>query len=194
MKRLFVSSMMLLAVVGWPLRSLAHGVVIETTPIDAFQIQALYDSGEPMAQAQITVYAPDNPEVPWLQAIANDDGYFLFTPDPSLPGDWDVQIRQAGHGEFLRIAVNHDGRSQQTEPSSQPFGHALGTPVQKWITIAAVVWGFIGTALFFSQRGAFSQRDALSQQPSFPQDQIPPQMKRHETETTMHSPDSTLNK
>lgn len=125
--------------------SLAHGVMLESTIIPAFRVQARYDSGEPMANAQVNVYAPNDPQAVWLQTLTDDQGYFLFTPDPSLEGTWDVQVRLAGHGEFLSLNVEEDGSVQQLSQGGN-------STTQKWTTIAAVVWGFVGTALFFARK------------------------------------------
>ena len=152
----------LLLIWGWPLRSLAHGIVIESTPVQSVQLRATYESGEPMAEAQVTVYAPTDPETPWLQAIADEDGYFLFTPDPAIPGEWDVQIRQAGHGELVRVDVSEDGTMSELARSSNRFSGVSGSPIQKWITIVAVVWGLIGTSLFFARKSAVHQTNDVS--------------------------------
>ena len=144
--RSFVLSLLVLFTsIGWPLRTLAHGVLIDAKPIPSFQIQVRYESGEPMANAQINVYAPTNPQNVWLQTLTDENGYFLFTPDPNVSGIWDIQARLAGHGELLQLEVKEDGAIHQIDPSR-------GNPVQKWLMIAAVVWGFVGTALFFSNR------------------------------------------
>ncbi|MEM9213605.1 MAG: carboxypeptidase-like regulatory domain-containing protein [Cyanobacteria bacterium P01_F01_bin.150] len=146
MKLQFVLSLLILVTgINWSSRTLAHGVLMEATPIPSFQVQVTYESGEPMANAQINVYAPTDPQNVWLQTLTNENGYFLFTPDPNIPGTWDIQARLAGHGELLRINVQEDGAIRQLSRSDN-------TPLQKWLTIAAVVWGFVGTALFFSRR------------------------------------------
>ncbi|MEB3230942.1 MAG: carboxypeptidase-like regulatory domain-containing protein [Leptolyngbyaceae bacterium] len=140
------------AVMGSPIPVLAHGVQIESEPIQSLQMRALFESGDPMANAQVTIYSPADLQTPWQQLSTDENGYFVFTPDPAIPGNWEVQVRQAGHGDLVRVAVDDNS-------SGLPLAYAGGTPysggqspVQKWGTIAAAVWGFVGTALFFSQR------------------------------------------
>jgi nickel transport protein len=112
----------------------------------AVEIQATYDTGEPMASGQVTVYAPDSPATPWLTGVCDDEGRFAFTPDPDKPGTWDVQVRQAGHGDIVHIEI---GAGAATSG-----GSGLTTP-QILLMAACVAWGCIGTALFFSRkRGA----------------------------------------
>ena len=108
--------------------------------IQTIEIEASYDSGEPMANAQITVYGPDDPVKPWLQGTADPRGRFIFTPD--AVGSWEVKVRKAGHGEIVRISIGDRG---QKSPLSTV------NPLQKLAITAAVIWGFVGTALFFSR-------------------------------------------
>ncbi len=123
----------------------AHGVKIEYTIGMSVEIVAAYDTGEPMAGGQVTVYAPDEPSTPWLTGICDEGGRFVFTPDPAKPGTWDVQVRQAGHGDMVHIPIGDNVAVS---------GSTGYTPLQIVLMGACVVWGFIGTALFFSRRRA----------------------------------------
>jgi nickel transport protein len=125
--------------------ALAHGARIDYTVNMAIEIVAAYDSGEPMAEAQVTIYAPDDLETPWLTGTTDDEGRFIFTPDSAIPGTWDVQVRQAGHGDIVHIPVGEG----VTSAGSTGF-----TTVQIILMSACVVWGFVGTALYFSRRKA----------------------------------------
>ena len=161
---------------------LAHGVTIEYQPTESIQVQAEYDSGEPMKEAQVMVYSPENLSEPWTQGTTDEQGQYVFVPDPSQPGNWEVTVRQAGHGDIVVIPVGEDDGAvadgdasgadgdapgadgdapgadgeavaeptseTQSEPASQT---AQLSPVQQGITIGAVIWGFIGTALFFAR-------------------------------------------
>ena len=123
----------------------AHGAKIEYTINVAVEIRAAYDTGEPMAGGQVTVYAPDDPSTPWLTGVCDEEGRFAFTPDPSRPGTWDVQVRQSGHGDMVHIPI---GEGVAMTGST---GYA---PLQIALMGACVVWGFVGTALFFLRRRA----------------------------------------
>ncbi len=133
----------------------AHGIDAGYRTIDdvsAVTIQAAYDTGEPMAGAQVTVYAPDNPAEPWLQGQCDPNGRFAFVPDRSQPGTWDVRVRQAGHGTFLHVPVASDDTPEAPEalsPKNSGF-----TPAQIGLMSACVIWGFVGTALFVVRRRA----------------------------------------
>lgn len=124
----------------------AHGSNIVYTIDVTVNLQSMYDTGEPMAGGQVVVYAPDDPSTPWLTGTCDEEGRFSFTPDPSKPGTWDVQVRQAGHGDMVHIVIGKEGATTQ--------GSSGFNPLQIVLMGACVVWGFVGTALFFSRRSA----------------------------------------
>jgi nickel transport protein len=127
---------------AWPAIALAHGAHIQSRSTDAIEIQASYDSGDPMAEAQVQVFAPDDPQTPVFTGMTDGAGRFVFVPDQ--PGDWEVSVRQAGHGDIAVIPVAADGAI------AAGYTDAAGlTPVQRWVMAGAVIWGFVGTALFF---------------------------------------------
>lgn len=144
-----------LAVVMLTALASAHGIDAGYQTVDdvaVVAVQAAYDTGEPMAGAQVTVYAPDNPAEPWLQGQCDADGRFAFVPDRSRPGTWDVRVRQAGHGTFLHVPVEADDTTGAAEAlSSRSSGF---TPAQIGLMSACVLWGFVGTALYFVRRRA----------------------------------------
>jgi nickel transport protein len=147
---------------------LAHGAAIDYTVGQAISISAAYDSGTPMADAQVAVFTPSDPSTPWMTGTTDAEGRFTFMPDPSIPGNWEVQVRQAGHGDIISIPIGESATAES--PSGTPTGTTTETArstaespattgstgslstVQRWIMIACVIWGFIGTALFFSRR------------------------------------------
>jgi nickel transport protein len=129
-----------------PAQALAHGVNIEYSSDVEIVIVAKYDTGTPMAGAQVAVYAPDDPTTPWLTGVCDDEGVFSFTPDTSKPGIWDVQVRLAGHGGIIHIPVG--------EGAAVSGGLGGYSWLQIAIMAACVFWGSIGTALYFRRRRA----------------------------------------
>ena len=145
---------------GWALPAIAHGVTVAHRQVSTVEINAQFETGEPMANAQVLVYAPDNPTEPWQQGTTNDQGKFSFTPDTAQPGNWEVMVRQAGHGVATTIPVeapstensaSDPGTEAEAEPNSLISPSTGLSPVQQGITIGSVIWGFIGTALFFAR-------------------------------------------
>ena len=133
-----------LALLMLPTGAYAHGARVEYIGSTAIEIVAKYDNGEPMGGAQVVVYAPDDPSTPWLTGTCDSEGSFTFTPDSSKPGTWDVQVRQAGHGDMVHISVE-DGMVG----SSGAGGYSV---TQIVLMSVCVIWGIIGTALYLSRR------------------------------------------
>jgi len=125
---------------GWAPSALAHGAHL-THRAAGIEVTATYDGGQPMVGAQVQVYAPDDPSTPWAVGTTDDEGRYWFTPDAEQPGNWEVMVRQAGHGDVLAIPVG------QTE--IVPVASA--SPLQRGVAAGAVVWGCVGTALFFAR-------------------------------------------
>jgi nickel transport protein len=121
----------------------AHGAKIEYRLLQTVEITALYDTGEPIQGGQVTVYAPSDPATPYLTGTTDEQGRFSFTPDPEILGTWDVQVRQAGHGDIVHIPL---GDRQATR------GGTGFTTLQIVVMGACVLWGLSGTALYFSKR------------------------------------------
>ena len=142
----------LLSLVTLPIKTLAHGANIDYHQTPAIKIQAKYDDGTPMANAQVVIYAPSDRATPWLKGTTDDAGNFAFVPDttPQNIGDWDVKVRQAGHGDITSIPVTaaKTATGSQTQLLSAGVGYS---PSQKLIMALATGWGFIGTALFFAR-------------------------------------------
>lgn len=135
--------MLLMILAGSPDIALAHGVRVTYETTNLIHIKAAYDTGEPFKAGQVSVFAPDNPSVPWVTGKTDEKGSYSFTPDPAKPGNWDVRVRSAGHGEIIHIPVG------TTQTSVGDNGY---TTIQIITMLACVTWGFIGTALFFSRR------------------------------------------
>lgn len=137
---------------------LAHGTKIEYSSATAITIRATYDDGTPMKQAQAVVYAPDNPSIPWAKGITDDQGEFTFIPNREMSGNWDIKVRQSGHGSIVSIPLQNRLIASQEKPEVTKLQLSSTqndlTPLQKIMVAAASIWGFIGTALFFSRKPA----------------------------------------
>ena len=101
-----------------------------------------------MALAHVVVYRPENPEEPWTTGQTNETGEFVFSPD--APGNWDVVIRQAGHGTSVSVPVETTTQAQ-AQPTAVASSEPSTSPLQRWASAGAALWGLVGTALFFSR-------------------------------------------
>jgi nickel transport protein len=138
---LLVLSLVLVLATATP--ALAHGTKFEYQARVSYEILATYDDGTPMSKAQVTVYAPNEPSKLWTTGTCDENGRYVLTPDTSITGEWTVQIRKAGHGGMLNIPV---GENNQATTGSTGY-----TPVQLAIMIIAVLWGLLGTGLYFKR-------------------------------------------
>jgi nickel transport protein len=123
--------------------AVAHGAFVDVTEIQAVAIGARYDTDEPMAGAQVSVFAPDDQAQPWHVGQTDAAGRFVFVPDDRA-GRWAIQVRQAGHGAMGYVEV--DTAAGVTPTIAAPAGL---DPMQRVLMVASVVWGCIGTALYF---------------------------------------------
>jgi nickel transport protein len=142
-----------LPLLGWSAPVLAHGTDIESKKVEAVQVEARYEGGQPMREAQVTVYSPENPAEPWQQGITNQQGTYTFVPDPQQAGSWEVKVRQGGHGDIITVQVGEE--TSPTQKSALAFSwlekDGESTTTQKVLLGVAGVWGFFGTALFFAR-------------------------------------------
>ena len=122
-----------------------HGAQVTwTMEGDSVHISAFFDDGQPMSSAQVSVFTASAPTVPYLTGLTDANGSYLFFPDVSESTDWDVQVRKAGHGDIIHFSL----ADQSAIENSQ-----RGLSVMQIVLMSAcVVWGFIGTALFFSSK------------------------------------------
>ena len=137
----------------------AHGVALDYTVDDAsgaITVRAAFDTGEPLGEAQVAVFAPNDLVTPWLTGAADADGAFAFTPDYTIEGVWDVQVRKAGHGGLLHLTLDASMAatgSALTAGAAPPAAPGNGfTPAQVVIMSASIIWGCVGTALYFAGR------------------------------------------
>lgn len=146
---------------------LAHNTQVIYEKTEAIQITAVHDTGEPLTQAQVVIYAPEDPTTPWLKGETDDEGRFTFIPDSNQSGNWDVKVRKAGHGDIVSIPIgntssndmtvesppieNGDSTTRISSPGETKTAQAEYTSLQKLVMAASGVWGLIGTALFFSR-------------------------------------------
>ncbi|MEC4985688.1 MAG: carboxypeptidase-like regulatory domain-containing protein [Oscillatoria sp. PMC 1068.18] len=150
----YLIPLLYLPILSWSTKALSHGANIQYRQTEALQIKALYDDGKPMANAQVTVYSPDDPATPWLTGTTNNEGEFTFAPDLEKVGNWEVKVRQAGHGDITTIPVGESTLTNQSEEQFSLTQNGNYTPLQKAVMAVVGLWGFIGTALFFSRKKA----------------------------------------
>jgi nickel transport protein len=122
----------------------AHGVEYEFIQNNVM-IKAWFSGGKPFYPATFDLYSPDNYEKVYLSGETDNKGIFSFKPDK--PGKWIVMLRdKTGHGTRINLDVNEN----LSLDKDNPIGSI--NLYQKLIMVVCVIWGFIGTALFFIGR------------------------------------------
>ena len=132
--------LLLIAILTLVSTTFAHGAKINYQIESIVHIKATYDSGEPMAEAQVAIFSPNDKKNPWLVDITDQDGIFSFSPDSSMTGEWDVQVRQSGHGDLIHINLG--------EMQSAKEGFSI---IQIILMSLCIIWGLIGTGLYFKK-------------------------------------------
>lgn len=98
-----------LTVLALPTSALGHSVETNYVFNDQLELQSLFSTGEPLQGATVQVFSPENPEQPWLEGKTDAEGRFAFEPDTQIPGNWEVMIRDQGHGDILTVPVDEQG-------------------------------------------------------------------------------------
>lgn len=123
----------------------SHAAFVDVAQVDAISVVARYDTGEPMAGAQVSVFAPDNPAQPWSVGQTDAGGRYVFVPGDQA-GQWAVQVRQAGHGAMGYLEVGTNAKISLIAAPATGAGLSL---LQRLLIVACVGWGCVGTALYF---------------------------------------------
>ncbi len=130
----------------------SHGTGYRVIEINrSVRIQALFDSGEPMSNAEVLVFSPGASK-PVDTLRSDSSGIFVFSPDniDTVSGKWVLQVRdKGGHGLRINYDVPDEGSLTAGISSADS---SIPNPLRMWICAACVVWGFIGTALYFKRR------------------------------------------
>jgi nickel transport protein len=142
-----------------PSVGMAHGsnvaatVTRQVTVDVTVAVEANYHSGRPMAGALVTVLAPGSPDEPWMMGECDAEGRFEFAPPVDRPGTWEVLVYSQGHGGRVSVEIADEGQEPgKAVVTAESSSTAHLTLLQKFVMGACVIWGLLGTALFFSRR------------------------------------------
>jgi nickel transport protein len=111
MKRLIVALVLCLALFGFPTQALAHQVETFYFMKDQLEFQSTFSNGEPFVGATVEIYAPNNPDEPWMTTTTDEEGRFAFLPDESIPGEWEISIEdeEQTHADYWTVPVGSQG-------------------------------------------------------------------------------------
>lgn len=154
MKIFFAIGLSVLLWVGLPGIAQAHVMQTDYSLLSQskeFQLQATMSTGEAGNDAIVKVYAPNNPDKPWMEGKTDQDGKFAFKPDSSIPGDWTVRIGEGDHGDILTVPVSQQG--VDLDKVSDLDGIRKDSGNKQWAVLGfAAIAGFIGSRFFSSRK------------------------------------------
>lgn len=122
MKRRLALPIALLAIASTAAPAAAHMIETDFNLFDQeLEFTSIFSSGEPVEDAQVLIYAPNNPDEPWGELTTDETGSFSFVPDASIPGNWEVRIeKDLGHLDIWTVPVNTVGIDYQNISSVEP--------------------------------------------------------------------------
>ena len=165
MNKLRLATGLLLLAFAMPTKVLAHA--IETNYLlllSKLEFRSTYSTGEPVQGAEVKVFAPNDMSQPWKTIMTNEEGRFAFAPDPSIPGNWEVEIKQEGHEDYWTVPVGVNGIEEDniSQEYQQDLHFAgLGKVGScKLLTLAGIgAAGAAGGLWFFRKRALDRQGD-----------------------------------
>ena len=139
---LFVSVLMVCMGIG---TVFGHGSKYEILSGGVIGIRAAFDTGVPMADADVLIFAP-NETVVTMKSRTDSRGVVCFAPDRA--GAWVLQVRaEGGHGMRINLEVDENSLA-----AASAAGFSSLSDLQKIFLAVCVCWGFVGTGLYFSGR------------------------------------------
>ncbi|HIK56494.1 MAG TPA: hypothetical protein IGS37_15205 [Synechococcales cyanobacterium M55_K2018_004] len=150
MKAILLVVLVLFTVLGFPTAALAHSVETNFSLTDKAQLelQVQFSTGEPFQMAPVQIYAPEQPNTPWMIGATDDQGKFAFQPDNKLTGDWKIRIGELNHADILRVPVTSQGVAIDQISEARPHR-------SQWIVLGFVASSALGTRFLFARRQRF---------------------------------------
>ena len=140
----FAVSLILSAAVLLPSFLHAHGAHHEVIKNGAIGVKISLHSGAPWRDARVKIFAPGETAT-HFETVSDPRGMITFFPHK--PGTWILQVRgKDGHAMRINLKVDDKMIPVVTPPEG------VFTGGQKALMALAIVWGLIGTALFFNRR------------------------------------------
>lgn len=143
MQKKLLVPLALLSLLAIPAQAIAHSVETNYLKInEMLELETVFSTGEPLKSANVKVYAPGKPDQPWLEGTTDENGKFAFEPDKSIPGEWEVFIKERGHADILTIPVTKQGVDVDQISEAQPVHmHYVAGPLALFgVVIGGGIW------------------------------------------------------
>jgi len=124
----------------------AHGTKF-TMSVDGYNIHAMFEDGTPIKNGKVLIFKPGEVK-PYKKIKTDENGFFNFIVKGKQKGLWIMQILDdTGHGLRINLPIDSNGFLSGSKKIE------MGTSyIQKILMALAIVWGFVGTALYFKRR------------------------------------------
>ncbi len=124
----------------------AHGSKYELIKT-GIGIKALYHDDSPMSDSDVEVFSPVDNQKKDSTGNTDEYGRFYFFPDKT--GKWRIKVSDGmGHAVEALLDVK-EGMVLEDKPGNSHGGFSTE---QLIIMVLCVVWGFIGTGLYFKRK------------------------------------------
>ncbi len=135
--------------ISLPFSLMSHGVDLLVVS-GGVGVEALYDSGEPISDADVEIYSPGDSENIFQAGSTDRNGRFLFFPDSD--GEWKIIVNDGmGHGGSQTLVVKDSGKS--LKKNGDPPGRII-----KLLSGLSVIFGITGILFFIFARKEMNRR------------------------------------
>jgi nickel transport protein len=126
----------------------AHRVYLQEQ-VNEIEIRAWYGGGDPMAEADIIVYATkDGEEETYLNGTTDENGYYYFTPKLGV-SEYRVTVSQMGHQKELVFNLEEEAGDSTEESTSAEAELPLAARI---IAGFGYIAGIAGVAMILKAR------------------------------------------
>ena len=121
----------------------AHGATYEIQRDRAVIVKAGYDDGEPMSYAEVKIFSPDVQRGEHQNGRTDKNGNFAFLPHRT--GKWRIVVNDGMGHSFTAETFVKEGMEIESRHQGLEYW-------QKLIMAACIIWGLLGTALYFKRK------------------------------------------
>lgn len=150
-----LAAAMVIGAIALPFKAIAHSV--ETDYLldsrNQLSVTSKFSTGDPLPNAKVVIYAPDQPDKPWIEGTTDANGTYAFQPDPALKGEWKVRIGQGDHGDILYVPVSAQG-IEVDKISQLGYDTPHSVAGQMALMGAIAVASGLGTTAWLKRRGS----------------------------------------
>ncbi|APH38756.1 carboxypeptidase-like regulatory domain-containing protein [Methanohalophilus halophilus] len=117
--------------------------------VNEVEVKAWYGGGDPIANADITIYAiKDGEEEIYIEDVTDEDGMYYFSPKLGVD-EYRIIVSQMGHQDEIEIDLKGEGKSAEENNSTDDTELPLTANIVAGI---GYIMGFAGIGLYARAR------------------------------------------